>query len=119
MFRAALVSIVLTLAIGPNASLLCRAVCDQAKVQTTGCDHKGPAASASVSGHNRCDNPVPSVSEFFPQDVRRDGSFSTVHHAIPQLASELAQPTVDARPGDKPERERPIDTQRLTTTLRL
>jgi len=119
MFRAAVVSIVLTMAMGPNASLLCGAVCDQAQAQTTGCDHQGPAASPTVTGDNCCDHAAPSVSEFFPQDVRRDVSFAKAHLATPQLASELAQPVVDARPGDKPKRERPIDMQRLTTTLRL
>jgi hypothetical protein len=119
MFRAATLSIVLTLAIGPNASLLCRAVCDQPQSQATGCDHKGPAASASVTGDHGCYEAVPSVSEFLPKDARRDVSFAQAHHATPQLASELAQPAVAARPGDRPEREWPIDKQRLTTTLRL
>src|SRR5688572_29052499 len=109
MFRAAALSIVLTLAIGPNASLLCRVVCDQPQAQATGCDHKGPAAvSASVTGDNCCHDAVPSVTEFLPKDVRRDVSFAKAYHATPQLASELAQPAVDPRPGDKPEREWPI-----------
>jgi hypothetical protein len=118
MLRAAALSIVLTLAIGPNASLLCRVVCDP-QAEATECDHKGSAMSASVSGDNCCHDAAPSVAEFLPKkDVRRDVSFAN-GHATPQFASELAQPAVEARPGDKPGREWPIDTQRLTTTLRL
>ena len=119
MFRTASLSIVLALAIGPSASLLCRAVCDQPQAEATGCDHKAPAASVRVTDANCGHDAVPSVTEFFPKDVRRDVSFAKAFHATPQLASELTQPAVDLRPGDKPEREWPIDTQHLTTTLRL
>ena len=119
MFRAALLSIVLTLAIGPNASLLCRAACDQPKAAGSGCDHKGPVTSASVAGDNCCDEALLGVAEFLAKDVRSDVSFANAHRATPQFASELVRPAVDARPGDKPGREWPIDQQRLKTTLRL
>jgi len=119
MLRAAVLSIVLTLAIGPSASLLCRAVCDQPQADASDCAHKGPATSVSVVGDNCCDHAVPTAAESLPKDVRRDVSFAQAHHATPQLAYELAPPAVDARPGDKPGREWRIDTQRLTTTLRL
>lgn len=119
MFRAVALSIALTLAIGPNTLLLCRAVCDQPQADASDCDHQGPATAASMAGHNRCDDAVPSAAEFLPKDVRRDVSFARGPFATPPIASVLAQPAIDARPGDKPARDWPIDKQRLSTTLRL
>jgi hypothetical protein len=72
-----------------------------------------------VAGDNSCNDAVPGAAEFLPKDVRRDVSITKDHQATPHLASELTQPAGDARPGDKPGREWPIDKQRLATTLRL
>jgi hypothetical protein len=119
MFRAAALSIVLTLAVGPNASLLCRVVCDQPQADASVCNHKGPTTIASVAGANSCDAAGLGVAEFLPRDIRPDVSFGKGHHPNPKLGSALAQPAVDARPGDKAEREWPIDKQRLTSNLRL
>ena len=67
VFRAALVSVVLTLAIGPNAGLLCTAWCVDAT--STGCPHQDSTVSPSVRGDDTC-NEVGAVA-FVPEDGRR------------------------------------------------
>ena len=120
MFRAAALSIVLTLAVGPNAPLLCWVECDQPQADASVCSHVGPTTISSLAGDHSCnDDAGLGVAEFLPRDARRDVSFAKAHHANPPLASCLAQPAVDTHPGDTPERECPVDRQRLTTTLRL
>ena len=52
VFRAALFSIVLTLAVGQNASLLCQVWCHDAT--SAGCPHQDSTTSPSVSADDNC-----------------------------------------------------------------
>ena len=56
VFRAALVSVVLTLAIGPNAGLLCTVWCHDDT--SMGCPHHESTTSASVRADDTCTNVV-------------------------------------------------------------
>ena len=71
MFRAAVLSIVLTLAVGPNASLLCGTWCDPQAVAARGCHDEDPVTPPSVAGDGSCDHVVLSVAAFLREDVRR------------------------------------------------
>ena len=55
VFRAALFSIVLTLAVGQNAGLLCKVWCYPHDA-TAGCRQQEPTTSPSVSGDDYCNN---------------------------------------------------------------
>lgn len=53
MLRAVVLSIVLTLAIGPNAALLCSVRCHPNEVDTSACQHRDPT-SRQVTGVDGC-----------------------------------------------------------------
>ena len=50
MFRAIAISVLLTLAVGPNAALLCKASCDQQVADAIACHHENTPAASSVTG---------------------------------------------------------------------
>jgi hypothetical protein len=121
VFRAAVLSIVLTLAVGPNASLLCRTWCDQQAATASGCHHEDQATSPSVAGDDCCpnrDNGVLSTAEFLPKDMQRGVSPSGVH-ATPLLRQEGAHSPTDASLGDEPGREWSLEKGPLPTVLRI
>jgi hypothetical protein len=112
---------VLTLAAGPNASLLCRTWCDPQVAAASLCHHEDQATSPSVAGDDCCpnrDNGVLSAAEFFPKDMRRGVSPDDVQ-AIPVLRHELAHSPTDASRGDEPGREWSLEKSPLPTVLRI
>ena len=69
MFRAALFSIVLTLALGQNASLLCRVWCHDAT--SAECRHHDATTSTSVTADDSCTSVVVGAVGFVREDARR------------------------------------------------
>ena len=80
MFRAAAFSIVLMLAAGQNARLLCQRWCEPSPGATSSC-HQGeaPAKSASVVGVPCHDSAASDA--FLIENVRRDTSASQAIHS--------------------------------------
>jgi hypothetical protein len=83
VFRGALFSIVLTLAVGPNASLLCKVWCSD--TTSAGCRHQDSTTSASVSAHGNCRTDVGGAVAFVREDARRAA-------AAPDAQNTLAVP---------------------------
>lgn len=54
VFRAAVLSIVLALAVGPNAALLCSVWCHPVETQSSACPHQGGLTSSRVTGEDSC-----------------------------------------------------------------
>lgn len=54
MVRAAVLSIALTLAVGPNAALLCSVWCHPDETQSSACPHQGGLTSLRVTGEDSC-----------------------------------------------------------------
>lgn len=69
VFRVALFSIVLTLAVGQNAGLLCQVWCHDAT--STGCPHQDSTTSPSVRATDNCTNAVVGAVAFVREDGRR------------------------------------------------
>lgn len=69
--RAVVVSIVLTLAVAPNAALLCSAWCHAQAATPSNCHHQKDASAPRVSANDCCVTVVMSVATFFREDVRR------------------------------------------------
>lgn len=116
--RAFVLSIVLTLAGGPNASLLCRTWCDPQAAAASGCRHEDPATSPSVAGDDSCDKVVLSAA-FLREDVRRGASAPDADDAVLVPRCQLAHSTTDARPRQEPGREWSLDHRPLSTALRI
>ena len=119
VFRAALVSIVLTLAVGPNASLLCKVWCDQ-HAPAKGCHHRDSGStSPHVATSTTCDNVAPGVSAFLKEDAAGSASASNGDHALEVPRYRLAASAVDAHPDHEPEYEWGLEKRPLVTALRL
>jgi hypothetical protein len=80
VFRAALFSIVLTLAVGQNASLLCKVWCDDAA--PAGCPHQDSRTSPSVSADDSCSSVVVGAVAFVREDARRTAAAPRAQNAL-------------------------------------
>lgn len=115
--HAVVLSIALTLAVGPYATLLCRAWCDPQADAATGCQHVEPTGSTSVAGADGCDQVMLNVAAFLREEIRRGGPAPDAAHAALVPRYLLAHSTAYARPGHEPGRgwspkKRPLLTAR-------
>jgi hypothetical protein len=80
VFRAALFSIVLTLAVGQNASLLCKVWCPD--TTSAGCPQQDSMTSPSVSAHDNCRSDVGGAVTFVREDARRTAAAPDAQNAL-------------------------------------
>jgi hypothetical protein len=69
MFRALVVSIVLTVVAGPSAAMLCRAWCSAHAATVNGCNHSTPTAWTNVVADDTCDDVWIGAAAFVREDV--------------------------------------------------
>ena len=119
MFRAIVLSIALTLAVGPNAELLCNVLCHSETAAANECDHEESTNSPGVAGDNSCDRVVLSVGAFLREDVRRGVSAPDADYAIFVPRYQLAPSTTDTRPRHELGREWWLEQRPLATALRI
>ena len=118
MFRATLVSIVFSLAVGQDVALLSRTWCEAQMAAASEC-HKHSSSTPGVAGDQHCDNVVVADTAVIREDVRREVSSQNVHQAIPVPRYQLAQLTIDARHGQEPWRAWSLEKRPLATALRI
>ena len=119
MFRAALLSIVFSLAVGQNVVLLCRTWCDAHVAAASDCHHKNSSPTPSAVGDENCNNVVAATIAVLWEDPRRDVPSQDANQAIPVPRYQLAQLTIDARPGGEPWRAWSLERRPLDTALRI
>lgn len=119
MFRAALFSIVFSLAVGQNVALLCRTWCDAHVAAASKCHHKSSSPMASVAGDEDCDNVVVAAIAVLREDVRRDVSPHDANQAIRVPRYQLAQLTIGDHRGQEPWRWWTLEKRPLSTSLRI
>ena len=119
VFRAALLSIVLSLAAGQNAVILvCKAWCDEHAATASECHHDNSSTTPSVVGGD-CGDMVSAHTAILREDTRRDVSSADANHATSAPRYQLAQLTIDARPGQEVRRAWSVAERPLSTVLRL
>ena len=119
MFRAALLSIVLSLAVGPNVALLCRTWCDGQVAAASECHHEHSSSTSSVASEEHCGTVAVAAIALPREDTRSDVSFRDATQAIPVPRYQFAHLKVDARPDQEPWRERSLEKRPLSTALRI
>jgi hypothetical protein len=120
VFRAAFLTVVLTLVVGPDASLLCKVWCNQHAPAAKGCHHRDSGNTAPhAASSTTCDNVAPGVSAFLKEDAPHTASTSNGDHAIEVPRYQHAASTVHARPDHEPEHEWGLEKRPLVTALRL
>lgn len=119
MLQAAVLSIVLTLATGPSAALLCKTWCTPQAVQANGCHKMAPTASTKVGGHDTCDDLGLGLAPYIREDMRRGVSVPDVAHAILVAGYQFRPSTINALPCHEPGREWSLEQRPLSTILRI
>lgn len=119
VFRAALLSIVFSLAVGPNVALLCRTWCDAHAAAASECHHESSSTGATVASDEHCDDVGAATTAALREDVRRGVSPPDGNQAIPVPRCQLAPETADARSAHEHRRSPPLETGPLDTTLRI
>ena len=94
MFRTVLLSIVLLLGIGPDISLLCKALCDPAAAAANGCHYQVDpvATSARLIGGHDCDASALIGTAYVREDSRRTAPSPQTGLALPVARNQLAAP---------------------------
>ena len=118
MFRAAALSIVLTLAVGQNAAL-CKVWCYPQEAAATGCQHNDAATSASVTRNDVCNHVGLGIIAFVSEDVRRDTSAPNVLQMVSVHIFRFALLPADICSGHEPGPRTPLEAQPLVRSLRI
>jgi hypothetical protein len=96
VLRAAVFSIVLTLAVGPNAALLCAVWCHPEEARTSDCQHQDATASPRATGEDSCRTAPASTAAFVREDAKRASASADAQHANPTPRFLVAPPLADA-----------------------
>ncbi len=117
VFRAALFSIVLSLVLGQDASLLCQVWCPDSA--SAACPHQDSATSPSVSAHDNCRRDAGGAVAFVREDPRRTTAAPDAQNALAVPRFLLAVSHTDLRPGFESGQRRPLEERPLVLTLRI
>jgi hypothetical protein len=117
VFRPVLFSIVLTLAVGQNASLLCKVWCPD--TTSAGCPHQDSTTSPSVSADDRCSSVVVGAVVFVREDVRRTAAAPDAQTALVVPRFRLPASPTDVRSGCESGRRLPLEERPLIFALRI
>jgi hypothetical protein len=117
VFRAALFSIVLMLAVGHDASLLCRVWCHDAT--SAQCPHQDSTTSPSVSTPDNCTSDVDGAVAFVREDARRSAAAPDAQNALAVPRFLLASSHTDLGSGFESGRRLLLEEGPLVIALRL
>ena len=99
MLKSTVVAIVLTLAIGPNVQLLCRASCHPLGSSPTECHHEDSGTSSRVTPRDDCASVVLVAAAVVREEVRRGTSDTTAPPATMAEAGRFTSGTSGASRG--------------------
>jgi hypothetical protein len=117
VFRAALFSVVLSLAIGQNAGLLCTVWCPDAT--STACPHQESTTSASVRADDTCTNVTVAAVAFVREDGRGTAPAPDAQNALLVLRFRFVAPPTDPRPDYESGRRLLLEERSLVIALRI
>jgi hypothetical protein len=121
MVHAILFTLVLTIAAGQSASLLCVSWCvPQADLAAAGChDHALPSTSTSVAPVHTCDDPGNAPEAVVPDDGRRHVQAPASVHVVPAFEHHVALVTHVGDVGHWATPQPARANRPLVTTLRI
>jgi hypothetical protein len=95
VFRATVVSIALTFALGQNAGLVCQVWCEPHEAAGSACHHEATGFSLLASDM-RCDNAF-GAAAVLPLDSGKESRTLDLRHAVLVSCHQLVRPTVERR----------------------
>ena len=117
MFRSALFSIVLTLVVGQDASLLCKVWC--ADTTSAECPHQDSTTSPSVSARDDCRSDVGGAVAFVREDAQRTTAAPDAQNALAVPRFLLALSHIDMGSGFESGRRLLFEERPLAIALRI
>jgi hypothetical protein len=118
MFRASVLSIVMALAIGPDAAMICHAWCVGERQAAVPC-HQGSGGSLVVAADVCCDEGVRAAAAVLVGDTKPRASAPNGDPALQALQSQISNLASVIRPDRKIGRQGSIDNRPLATALRI
>jgi hypothetical protein len=119
VFRAAVLSIVLTLAIGPNATLLCSVWCHPDEAQAFACQHQDATTSPRVTGEDSCRTVPVSPTAFVREEAKRGSPTPISQQAVAVPLFRLGPPPTHATRAYEATRSLDAATSPLLIALRI
>lgn len=119
LFRVAVLSIVVALAVGQNAGLLCKVWCHPPEAVANGCYHHESTTSSSVKSDDTCSNVVLGVTAFVREDVRGTASAPHAQQAVAVLPYQFSPSTTETRARGDSAREGSLEKRPLKIALRI
>ena len=96
VIRAAVLSIVLTLAVGPSANLLCSVWCHPEDATNAACEHQNATTSPRVTGEDSCRTTPTTAAAFTRDEAKRGSSPNGDQQAAVARTLRLADPLTEA-----------------------
>ena len=118
VFRAAVLSIVLTLAVGPNASLLCAVWCHP-DAAAGPCEHPDATSRSSATSEHSCPAIGGGSTAFVREDVRRGVSTPQTKYPVVVPPLLFTPPPPHALSIHAGAQSPPLQTRRVVLTLRI
>jgi hypothetical protein len=119
VFRATVLSIIVTLLAGPNASVLCKAWCAPATAGATKCHHQQGSPPATLTGTDDCGEAVLHTVVVIKEETRRGAPSSDPQPAVIVPRRQRALSSSEAHPGGTPGCTWPLAQRPLATALRI
>ena len=116
MFRAAVVSIVLILAVGQNAALLCSVWCHPPEAVTGACEQ--PPVTSRVTGNEGCTVRAAEATALVREDERREVT-PDAQHAVVVAWFQFAHPPAHSTAGRQLRQQTPLRALPLILALRI
>jgi hypothetical protein len=118
VFRAAVLSIVLALVAGPNASLLCAVWCHPEAATAGPCEHPDPTSTPSIAGNDSCPDIAASSTALVREDVRREVS-APAQHAVLVARFQFAPPPHHSASAREVANRSTLEAHPLVLALRI
>lgn len=118
MFRAAALSIALTLTAGPSVGLLCTSWCDTQAAAASGCHHADSGPTVAVAADDECDDAALRVGTYLREDPQRGVSTPAGDRAVSVPRHQLPPLTFETRPWHT-STPRPLERRPLSGNLRI
>ena len=85
MFRTTVLSIALTLAVAPNATVVCALWCHPDEARTMACEHQGASTSPRLTETDSCRPLSATTTPFVREAAKRGQQASQLAAAVPQF----------------------------------
>ena len=119
MFRAALFSIVLMMAVGQDAVLLCKAWCYQPGASAVACQRHDATTSPTMNADDNCRTLAVGAIAFVREDARRGATAPDTQNALVIPRFRFAPALSDSRSGYESGPQLQLKAQPRVTALRI